>query len=62
MFSALQHIVSKPSNPAFRTIYAPASAKLPAVKNAMYLAPLQLLEQITKKVTEDYAPTNQSPS
>ena len=58
MFSALQHIVSKPSNHAFWTTYEPASAKLPAVKNAMYLASLQLLEQITKEGTEDYAPTN----
>jgi len=57
MSSALRHIVSKPSNPALRTIYEPASANLSTVKNAMNLASLQRVEQITKEGPEDHAPT-----
>ncbi len=61
MFSALRHIVSKPSSLAFRTTYEPASANLPTVKNAMYLASLKLVKQITIEGAEDYALTTKSP-
>lgn len=41
IFSALRHTVSKPSNPALRTIYDQQTCQ--PSKNAMYLAPLQLV-------------------
>ena len=47
-FSALRHVIPKPSCPAIWTIYEPAWANLPTVKIAMCLASLIVIDQITR--------------